>query len=195
VLDTDLFADLIDAEDERPPYRWILTGPERSGTGLHVDPVGTHAWVTVLEGCKRWVLFPPDTDRSVIGMPDNDGGPPIPSVIWFRDYYGDALMKACPGAVEVLQHPGETVYVPAGWPHLVLNVGTVVAGEGTTMTTAITHNYASELYPGLSPLWKAVVAAEPALAQRLLHEAASAKKERPDLYEQLLSCSGSTTTA
>ena len=102
-------------------------------------------------------------------------------------------MEACPGAVEVLQHPGETVYVPAGWPHLVLNVGTV-EGEGRmTMTTAITHNYASELYPGLSSLWKAVAAAEPALAQRLLHEAASAKTKRPDLYEQLLSCSGSTT--
>ena len=50
------------------------------------------------------------------------------------------------GAVEVLQRPGETVYVPAGWPHLVLNLEPSVA---------VTQNYATE-YPSLQKFCQAV---------------------------------------
>jgi len=151
-----------------PPYRWILMGPARSGTGLHIDPLGTHAWVTVVEGCKRWVLFPPTTDPASIGMQD----PQIPSSIWFAQWY-PRLQKEWEtefqGAVEVLQRPGETVYVPAGWPHLVLNLED---------TVAITHNYASE-YPHLSLLQEAVQEFEPELYQVWWPQL---QECRPDLF-------------
>lgn len=145
----DLFEKL--GEEERPPYKWILMGPARSGTGLHVDPMGTHAWVTVVEGLKRWVLFPYGTDPQLIGIQD----PQIPSALWFANWY-DKAMEAVPEAVEVLQRPGETVYVPAGWPHLVLNL---------EPTVAITHNYATE-YPTMDRI------------------AASVQKEEPELYDK-----------
>jgi histone arginine demethylase JMJD6 len=163
----DLF-DLL-PDDQRPPYRWTLMGPARSGTGLHIDPAGTHAWVTLVEGCKRWVLFPYGTDPAMIHMQD----PAIPSAIWFRDYY-DKIMPYHPHAIEILQRPGETVYVPAGWPHLVLNL---------ERSVAITHNYASA-QPSMERLWHALSAAEPEMAQIFYSRL---EEHRPDLAEAIRS--------
>ena len=160
----DLFA-LADSDNNRPPYRWILMGPARSGTGLHIDPMGTHAWVTVVEGLKRWVLFPYGTDPKVIGIQE----PQIPSSLWFANWY-DKAIEAIPGAIEVLQGPGETVYVPAGWPHLVLNL---------EPTVAITHNYATE-YPSMERLTVSVKNEEPVLYEKWVHVL---QDTRPDLVE------------
>lgn len=149
---SDLFEAIPDEQD-RPPFRWILMGPERSGTGLHIDPVGTHAWVTLLEGCKRWILFPAGYDLKSIYMQE----PQIPSSIWFHRYY-DEICEKHPRAVHIVQHPGETVYVPAHWPHLVINLD---------LSVAITQNYATEYPYGMQRLWEAVNDAEPALTARL----------------------------
>jgi histone arginine demethylase JMJD6 len=171
----DLFQDMLSGDGEEkeddtaemPPYRWILIGSPRSGTGLHIDPLGTHAWVTLIEGAKRWVLFPYGTDKSTIGMQE----PQIPSGIWFSSDWYQTSMELVPGAIEILQYPGETVYVPAGWPHLVLNL---------EFSTAITHNYATE-YPSFSRILQATEEEEPEMSvewkEYLRHE-------RPDIWEQ-----------
>ncbi|PRQ21773.1 putative procollagen-lysine 5-dioxygenase [Rosa chinensis] len=46
----DLF-DVLD-KDERPPFRWLIIGPLRSGASWHVDPALTSAWNTLLCGHK-----------------------------------------------------------------------------------------------------------------------------------------------
>ena len=115
----------------------------------------------------RWCLFPPSTDLSKIGMQD----PQIPSAIWFSSEWYQKAMELVPGAIEILQKPGETVYVPAGWPHLVLNL---------EFSTAITQNYATE-YPSFSRILKATEEEEPemcALWKNYL------QNERPDIWEQ-----------
>lgn len=47
----DLFSVLSDSE--RPPYRWLVLGPARSGASWHVDPSLTSAWNSLLSGRKR----------------------------------------------------------------------------------------------------------------------------------------------
>jgi hypothetical protein len=51
-------------------HRWLLVGPGRSGSSLHVDPLFTSAWNTLLLGTKLWCVIPPSAYAE--GMLDSD---------------------------------------------------------------------------------------------------------------------------
>jgi hypothetical protein len=77
-------------------------GAARSGTGLNIDPVGTHAWVALIQGLKRWaLLFPDRTDPIVIGIQEAQ----ISLVLWFRDWHQTALDKV-PDVIEMFATTG-----------------------------------------------------------------------------------------
>mmetsp|Transcript_8906 Transcript_8906/g.24676 ORF Transcript_8906/g.24676 Transcript_8906/m.24676 type:complete len:488 (+) Transcript_8906:89-1552(+) len=145
------------SEQRRPPYRWFLVGPERSGTTIHIDPLATNAWNTLIQGAKRWVLFPPHVPKNIIkgrGLVRRDEDDE--AIHYFMFILPRIKRKASAviqlelkthGTVpdtspyknfccyEFTQYAGETVFVPNGWWHAVLNL---------TDTVAVTQNYCSE---------------------------------------------------
>ena len=133
------------SEKRRPPYRWWLVGPERSGTCVHIDPLATSAWNTLLYGKKRWVLFPPHVPKRIVkgsGLirdHEDDEAVHYFTVILPRIKRKATQNKGHPdykgfACYEFTQEAGETCFIPRGWWHAVLNV---------THTVGVTQNFCS----------------------------------------------------
>ncbi|OMP01257.1 hypothetical protein COLO4_12026 [Corchorus olitorius] len=123
------FFDVLD-KDSRPPFRWLIIGPERSGASWHVDPALTSAWNTLLCGRKRWALYPPGRVPMGVTVHVNEGDGDVnidtpSSLQWWLDFY--PLLADEDKPIECTQLPGETIFVPSGWWHCVLNLETTVA--------------------------------------------------------------------
>jgi len=112
--------------DERPHFRWLIMGPERSGSIFHKDPNATSAWNAVVSGRKKWVMFPPNVTPPGV-HPSADGADvaqPLSIVEWFTNFY-DADDSKRP--LECICEPGDVLFVPSGWWHLALNLSECIA--------------------------------------------------------------------
>lgn len=128
----------------RPAFRWLVIGGPRSGTPWHWDPHGTSAWNVLLAGTKRWFLYPPGfdvpgvfTERDAGGRPVSFASPMSPSQ-WFLEVFPHLPLQQRP--LEFLQRASDTVFIPSGWWHMVINVS-------ETETVSVTQNYVSALSP------------------------------------------------
>jgi histone arginine demethylase JMJD6 len=157
----------------RPPYRWIVFGPPRSGSSVHVDPLATSAWNALISGRKRWALYPPrSVDKATIkprgiGL---DGE----SVTWFNKMYPRTTTEewkrqGLPPPIDVIQHPGEIMFVPDGWWHAVLNLD---------HTMAVTQNFSTSAR--FDAVWRITRRARPKMSARWLEKL---RRVRPDLAE------------
>jgi len=150
-----------------PQYRYVVVGGNRTGSNMHVDPMYSAAWNTLLCGRKKWLLIPPlpltatmEENRAhlaAMGLPDEYSKLGRPPLYWWMDSYSKLTDTAQHlGAIEVIQEVGETIYVPQGWWHCVLNQG---------FTVAATQNFLSRV--DAAKIWPRIIQQAPFLAELL----------------------------
>jgi len=123
----DLFSVL---GDKRPDFRWLLIGPVKSGSTFHQDPDCSSAWSVCFQGHKKFVFFPPEALPPGVTRIGDNFFPPECVVEWFIYYYNESIIP-----YECVIGPGEILFVPSGWWHIVLNLDE---------TIAISHNFVSQ---------------------------------------------------
>ena len=134
-FERDLFADYLGDKDA-PPHRWFLIGPQRSGSEVHQDPLGTSAWNCSLSGHKRWILMPPEShlDKKFVRGKHLEKKEEDDEAIQYFDLILPRLkkMEGPEGTgkikyIEGIQYPGDTIFVPGNWWHGVLNLDDTIA--------------------------------------------------------------------
>ena len=158
----DLFA-VLDAQ--RPDSRWLIVGPERSGSTFHKDPNATRcvcaffhlffslfflnrradgdersAWNAVIRGSKYWILFPaspslPPPPGVFVSEDQSEVTSPLSIAEWLLTFHVEA--RNTPGCIEGICREGEVLHVPSGWWHLVVNLSPSIA---------ITQNFVPEAH-------------------------------------------------
>ncbi|KAI9679941.1 MAG: hypothetical protein M1817_004956 [Caeruleum heppii] len=115
---------------QRPDSRWLIVGPERSGSTFHKDPNATSAWNAVLKGSKYWIMFPghpnaPSPPGVFVSEDQSEVTSPLSIAEWLMTFHAEA--RAQPGCLEGICGEGEVLHVPSGWWHLVVNLSPAIA--------------------------------------------------------------------
>lgn len=113
----------------RNAYKFLYLGPKGTSTRLHADVLRSYSWSTNVCGIKRWYLVPPQYTHLLYDVFSQQ----LASDLHCDDtVMFPGLAKARKRALEIIQKPGETIFVPSGWHHTV---------ENLAPTLSINHNW------------------------------------------------------
>lgn len=110
LLRDDFLNDWLSTKPDASDYRFVYIGPAGSRTGVHTDVLHSNSWSAQLAGQKKWLLLSPQHAHLV---EDANG---VCNVDSFPDRVASELCH------EVIQRPGEIIFVPSGWYHAVENL-------------------------------------------------------------------------
>jgi len=106
----------------RSDYRFVYCGPRGTWTPVHADVLRSYSWSVNIAGRKRWLLLPPgcthlvyDADRRCMSSTLR------PEDLLKPDRF-PGLERAAQFVTEAIQEPGEAIFVPSGWHHMVENI-------------------------------------------------------------------------
>lgn len=133
---TDLYSYAQARTGGRSSMPSLFCGAGGAGGGLHIDNMQTKFWMGLCHGRKRWrfvhpsqmpLLQPFFLDRLTPAFPMS-----LDDVVAKHEAAKAAGEEQVAGlgavtVYEVMQEPGDIVFVPDGWPHEVVNVETSVA--------------------------------------------------------------------
>ncbi len=109
----------------------LFIGHQDTSVGLHKDPINGCAWLGMIKGRKKIVLFTPDQEELLY-----DG-----KVDVFNPDLEKFPLYAKTNPVEVILEPEEILYIPPNWWHHVKNLEDSIA-----LGSLIVNEWNSELY-------------------------------------------------
>ncbi|CAM9960921.1 unnamed protein product, partial [Ascophyllum nodosum] len=122
-------------------YRFVYIGPRGSWTPLHHDVLNRrgsndYSWSFNVCGAKHWTLFPKEVTPFLY---DRHGRNLATDVR--KDFLDPENFPELEGAprLEVVQAPGEAIFVPSGWHHQVVNLGD--GGLHGGLTISVNNNW------------------------------------------------------
>jgi hypothetical protein len=108
----------IDSRD----FKFVYLGTKDSMTLLHSDVFGSYSWSINVFGQKHWLLFPPSVSHYFFDEETGEQVKDILNVSIDEKTRFPCIDRAWKARIELIQNPGEMIFVPSGWFHQVRNL-------------------------------------------------------------------------
>ena len=114
----DLLQQLPQGTLYRESWPSLFIGPRGSRCAMHVDTFGSHFWMALFQGRKRWIIFAPEAAVCL-----------SPSFLHGHDaiFAADEVDYCQLDRYDFELGEGDVVFVPCGSPHIVSNLEDTVA--------------------------------------------------------------------